>query len=383
MNYTMIRDKNMLRFTSDSNKNYAFDINTGVFYGISNKPIKALPNGMSTWLNNNKKGINALYLLDSIRRNYWRYTNARENHIPSLTQIANDFGKYFNLVDRIQSVGYIVDDSYDFDLASLDYIAKHFKIFAKYIKALPEERRINCIRRFISDMGAEIFAESHNLTVNEYLNESMIREIAEFCRRHPRYDTPQYVSLIVYYMTRGLCEFLSSPEDCSDYIYKSGKGLTYIYNYFQMCEALGVIPQKENFFSNYVKVIKEYRLNKEKIDNKRITDHYAKTNLYFEDDNFFTYIPQNQEDFKREADAQSNCVYTMHMKRVMNHSTSVVFVRRKNAPDTSLITCEVTNNGEIYQYLARFNHRVPEHTPEHDFYLKYRNWLDTNFKTEW
>ena len=382
MNYTMIRDKNMLRFTSDNNKNYAFDINTGVFYGISNKPIRSLPTGMSTWLSDNKNGINALYLLDSIRRHYWRY-NTHGRGTPNLIQIANHFGKYFNLVDRIQSIGYVVNDSYDFDLASLDYVAEHFKVFAKYIKALPEERKRNCIRRFMSDMGAEIFAESYNLTINEYLNEDMIREIAEFCRRHPQYDTPQYVSLIVYYMTRGLCEFLSSPEDRSDYIYRSGKGLTYIYNYFRMCEALGVVPQKENFFSNYIKVIKEYQLNKEKIDNKKITDHYEKTNLYFEDDNFFTYIPQNQEDFKREADAQSNCVYSMYMKKVMNHSTSVVFVRRKDAPDTSLITCEVANNGEIWQYLARFNHRVPENTPEHDFYLKYKSWLNNNFKTEW
>lgn len=382
MNYTMIRDKNMLRFTSDNNKNYAFDINTGVFYGISNKPIKSLPTGMSAWLSDNKDGINALCLLDSIRRHYWRY-NIHGRGTPNLIHIANHFGKYFNLVDRIQSIGYVVNDSYDFDLASLDYVAEHFKMFAKYIKALPEERKRNCIRRFMTDMGAEIFAESHNLTINEYLTEDMVHEIAEFCRRHPQYDTPQYVSLIVYYMTRGLCEFLSSPDDCSDYIYKSGKGLTYIYNYFQMCEALGIIPQKENFFSNYIKVIKEYRLNKEKIDNKKITDHYEKTNLYFEDDNFFTYIPQNQEDFKREADAQSNCVHSMYMKKVMNHSTSVVFVRRKDAPDTSLITCEVSNNGEIWQYLARFNHRVPEHTPEHDFYLKYKSWLNNNFKTEW
>ena len=382
MNYTMIRDKNMLRFTSDDNKNYAFDVNTGIFYGVSNKPVKTLPNGMSTWLSDNKNDTNALYLLDSIRRHYWRY-NVRGHRMPNLTQIANDFGKYFNLVDRIQSIGYVVKDGYDFDLTSLDYIEQHFKIFVKYIKGLPEDRRYNCIRRFMSDMSAEIFAESHNLTANEYLNESMIREIAEFCRRNPQYDTPQYVSLIVYYMTRGLCEFLSSPEDRPDHSYKYGKGLEYIRNYFQMCEALEIIPQKENFFSNYIKVIKEYQLNKEKIDNKKITDHYAKTNLYFEDDNFFTYIPQNQEDFKREADAQSNCVHSMYMRKVMNHSTSVVFIRRKDAPDTSLITCEVANNGEIWQYLARFNRRVPEHTPEYDFYLKYRSWLYTNFKTEW
>ena len=382
MNYTMIRDKNMLRFTSEDNKNYAFDVNTGIFYGVSNKPVKTLPNGMSTWLSDNKSNTNALYLLDSIRRHYWRY-NVRGHRMPNLTQIANDFGKYFNLVDRIQSIGYVVKDGYDFDLTSLDYIEQHFKIFVRYIKGLPEDRRYNCIRRFMSDMSAEIFAESHNLTANEYLNDSMIREIAEFCRRNPQYDTQQYVSLIVYYMTRGLCEFLSSPEDRPDHSYKYGKGLEYIRNYFQMCEALEIIPQKENFFSNYIKVIKEYQLNKEKIDNKKITDHYAKTNLYFEDDNFFTYIPQNQEDFKREADAQSNCVHSMYMRKVMNHSTSVVFVRRKDAPDTSLITCEVANNGEIWQYLARFNRRVPEHTPEYDFYLKYRSWLYTNFKTEW
>jgi hypothetical protein len=47
-------------------------------------------------------------------------------------------------------------------------------------------------------------------------------------------------------------------------------------------------------------------------------------------------------------------VFSMYLDKVVNGETHVVFVRRKDNPTQSLITCEV-RNGRILQFLERYN----------------------------
>ena len=47
----------------------------------------------------------------------------------------------------------------------------------------------------------------------------------------------------------------------------------------------------------------------------------------------------------------------MYLDKVIKGETYVVFIRSKNNPSASLITCEVNRSGEIWQYLTRFNNR--------------------------
>ena len=45
----------------------------------------------------------------------------------------------------------------------------------------------------------------------------------------------------------------------------------------------------------------------------------------------------------------------MYMEEVVNGTTHVVVIRRKNNLNTPYITCEVSLGGNIKQYLTRFN----------------------------
>ena len=41
MSYTMNKEKNLIKFLADGKKvPYTFDVNTGIFYGLKNQPIK-------------------------------------------------------------------------------------------------------------------------------------------------------------------------------------------------------------------------------------------------------------------------------------------------------------------------------------------------------
>ena len=43
------------------------------------------------------------------------------------------------------------------------------------------------------------------------------------------------------------------------------------------------------------------------------------------------------------------------MEKVANGRTHVVTIRKKNTPNVSLITCEISNDMRIIQYYAKYN----------------------------
>jgi hypothetical protein len=90
-------------------------------------------------------------------------------------------------------------------------------------------------------------------------------------------------------------------------------------------------------------------------------------------------VPQTTEDFKNEALAMNNCVYNMYLRRVVDGSTNVVFIRKKSNPTKSYITCEVTNSGKIWQFYLANNERVARNSKESDFRNAYQKWLDENW----
>lgn len=82
--------------------------------------------------------------------------------------------------------------------------------------------------------------------------------------------------------------------------------------------------------------------------------------LYYENEIFIVKPILTKEDFHNEGERQHNCVERLYMEKVYEGSTHIVTVRRKSDPDTNYITCEVSNNGIIIQYLAAFNSSVTD-----------------------
>lgn len=65
-------------------------------------------------------------------------------------------------------------------------------------------------------------------------------------------------------------------------------------------------------------------------------------------------VPETYEEFADEAKQQHNCV-AGYYDAVQNGKTNVCFIRSKNEKRNSLLTCEVSNSGEIVQFLAKNN----------------------------
>lgn len=93
----------------------------------------------------------------------------------------------------------------------------------------------------------------------------------------------------------------------------------------------------------------------------------------------YTFIyPKSTQDIKNEAIQQNNCV-SSYIKGVLEGQHDIIFMRKKDNPDKSLVTCEVRNN-KIVQALQSYNDPL-----SHDQEIaveKWNRWYSTKKQEE-
>lgn len=99
---------------------------------------------------------------------------------------------------------------------------------------------------------------------------------------------------------------------------------------------------------NYNRMKKEFS---EELFKKRINKQYE---CSFGD--YIFIYPDSTQDIKDEATMQNNCVAS-YIDKVIDGKCHILFLRKKNKPDESLVTIEVRNN-HIVQARRRFNDDV-------------------------
>lgn len=148
-----------------------------------------------------------------------------------------------------------------------------------------------------------------------------------------------------------------------------------MFKYYNMCTAMGFEAKVEhNIMTKYYILCYLYDEYKNEHYNDGLKRHNDQAWLYYENDTFIAKPLLTKEDFHAEAQAQHNCVERLYMERVFNGTTHIVVVRRKDQPDTSYITCEVSNDRKIMQYLRAWNNGCHEQD-ERDFQEQYATYL--------
>lgn len=99
---------------------------------------------------------------------------------------------------------------------------------------------------------------------------------------------------------------------------------------------------------NYNRMKKEFS---EELFKKRINKQYE---CSFGD--YIFIYPDSTQDIKDEATMQNNCVAS-YIDKIIDGQCHILFLRKKNKPDESLVTIEVRNN-HIVQARRRFNDDV-------------------------
>ena len=362
MAYTITKEKNLYNFTMEGKtKPYVLDINTGILYGLSGKAIKNYPPHFKDALSDNQYTDGIIGFL-AYETNWWC-------NLP-LAELPTRVNK-LKTIDRLNSIGYYnihTISRHDYDDDTLNCIDKHFK---KFVKARKENPNLT-IGEFAEVYAETMWREKHHLTPDTHLTENILHNLYRNKNEYPS----KYTSYVVHYIRHGLTDYYYTIDNEID-MYTMYRKLR---SYFHMCDELGIEPTKDDFYRSYINISRFYRVEKLRINNDKIVKHYAnRPQLNFENDEYIVVIPQTTNDFRNEADYQHNCVFSMYLPRVLEGTTNVVFIRRKDDINTPFITCEVDDSGRIIQYLTRYNSSNVGETAKR-FRVEYANHLASNWK---
>lgn len=152
-----------------------------------------------------------------------------------------------------------------------------------------------------------------------------------------------------------------------------------IYDYASMMHRISHKFDKypRHFLTTHKIASRNYNRLKEQFDEedfkKQIDEGMEKTF-----GNYCFIYPKCTQDIKDEAVQQNNCVAS-YIKRVIEGESHILFLRKKEQPDKSLVTIQV-KNGKIVQALQRFNHPLTEEQQE--VVDKWNKWYSKKYESE-
>ena len=351
-----------MNFTKERNFIVAYDydgkcagqwnILTGEFIGKSGKVVRSVPSAFV--FHNICDSIPAYPSSEFYSYAIYLYrTESARNYTPARA------ARFESLI----SVGLYPDSFYDLD--------SDIKLSKDLVQYLADNNH----RRFSASM------------VNRYIIE---RDYKSFLENRPQwfvnafYDTINEfpADYVKSFLNRAMLEHVDSylAEQGGAY-YVSSYMSSLVHNYYKKCYAMyGQVKIQPNILSNYAHITYLY----EEYSKKHYDEILQKMNdvsaLYFQSGNYMVRPLLTKKDFHDEATYQNNCVERLYMTKVYSGYTHVVVVRSVDNPDTPLVTCEVSNDGMIIQYLGRFNSNInSKDTPElYNFRTLYQSHLSAN-----
>lgn len=146
-----------------------------------------------------------------------------------------------------------------------------------------------------------------------------------------------------------------------------------VLDYLNMCADMKRTPTTKDFLNEQARtryLYYNWRYNHEvEVFLKRYSDI-----LKFNYGDLEVVLPTEPKDLTREGNNNHNCVGG-YINYVISGTCIIVFVRHRNSPDKSYITCEIDPNGNIRQFYLSYNTRIESKEDEafHKHYQEYLN----------
>lgn len=356
-------NKGIIRFSNNSGKAYVISVNDNTIQNETTKKLlKNLPSDLIIYLRN---------IFDS---NNLHLDNFRSCIIGDSKEILRN---ELLFADKLASLNIELNQYSRISNKDVTFIKKNFTAFAKYKTDTYSARTVN-----FSDILFGFINEYNRKRLCKYaIADSEEYEILEYWFRHHdnNFDEEEYkIPYIMYFLNHGLIDFsrdIASPYSTKVTIVET------IDKYFNYCKILNREPQKGDIFKQIIEMSQTYQMKKNKMDTEAITAIKEKffDKINFSTDDYFIHIPTTAKEFEDESEQMHNCVYRMYLPKVIAHNTIVVFVRKKENPNASYITCEINmNTGEIKQFLGKFNN-TPTDPKDKEFKKLYTEFLNNNF----
>lgn len=352
---TIEKNKNLFVVTLDNGKQTYFDFADGQIYGVSGKVIKNFSGEAKKVLKNAQDNdFLAKYFIE--RGLSWSSVGNIKNWSTAMVEtIYSLFAQQYSVSTLNAIANFCYSYNYTLDKKGIKILKEALQILnvnrdnPRYIDTYDIKERVNAV--YYAEYP-QIIIELISHASNQKMREIILKDAKKitFHFEHENWD----------------CLEKST--------WKSNSIFTYIERYIQLCDTLN----KERTYKNLYLSLCQLEKEKDLMADSLCGDYQNKAPLFFEDDNFTMIIPTKAEEFQKEADYQQNCVFRLYYPKVKDFETHIVFIRKKDDVNTPYITCEVANNGNIIQYLTRFNKRVTDENAL-EFQKKYQEFLHKNF----
>lgn len=344
------KEKQFLVFDFEDGKTVKYDFATGETIGKLGKPVKGLQSQL--------RGISMNYIIESCEdKNYglflqfvwdkfktrnWYY-NTIDHYITNVGTVLSNVKKY-SRYEQIFSAGlgsYLQEGRYSIFKYSINEIPSSL---IKYIKS----GRVTYLNNDIVNVWSKNPNECCLAYEIDYisLDDSDLFNVFQYSTVNNLINTYGYnaKSLFLYLDTLKTFEALTIDL----------KVLREIEDYARMMSEISPKYDKypRNFLTTHTIACRNYNRLKQQFDeksfqNRRNPKYECKIGKYI-----FLY-PEKIDDIRSEAVSQNNCVAS-YVQSVIDGKCHILFMRKKEEPDKSLVTIEVKNN-KIVQAKGRFN----------------------------
>lgn len=364
----IIKEKNFINYETKKGI-YKFDINTATLYGVKGKPIKNLPTGFK------KDFLNSFYEKRSEDRTVLErfLQGVLENWIGYNLKITDEeLISYYKLLDKIDSLNIRL---YSIDRKFLDLINKHFK---QAIKIYNNGDNNNIIEIAIELEKEKILSKMPKVE-DKALNDLICEWAVD---KHYTIEQCNTILSLILHNPHTFSMFKRINDYTNELKYDRYNLTRTLDYFFEMADAINyTINKKDSFTKQFFEMQESIKIFRQSQDDDIYNNVYAKRAdiLNYCNDKFMVIIPKNKDDFCFEADQQHNCVFRTYYPKVRNNKTYIVFVRKADSPTESYITCEIDKQGEIVQYLKKFNENIRSEE-DIDFRNEYQKHLLKNWK---
>ena len=344
------KEKQFLVFDFEDGKTVKYDFATGETIGKLGKPVKGLQNQL--------RGISMNYIIESCEdKNYGLFLQFVWDKFKTK-------GYYYHSADHyITNVGTV--------LSNVKRYSRYEQIFSAGLGSYLQEGRYSIFKYSINEIPSSLikYIKSGRVT---YLNNDIVnvwlKNPSECCLAYKL----DYISLddsdlfnvfqcntvnnlinTYGYNAKSLFLYLDTLKTFEALTIDS-RVLGEIEDYARMMSEIHPKYDKypRNFLTTHVIACRNYNRLKQQFDeksfqNRRNPKYECKIGKYI-----FLY-PEKIDDIRSEAVSQNNCVAS-YVQSVIDGKCHILFMRKKEEPDKSLVTIEVKNN-KIVQAKGRFN----------------------------
>ena len=360
-----------------------YDLATGKFYGKSGKEVKniniylknfSLPNIINSFGNENYSNflayLNKYYINRCTNPSSWNYHNRPTERIRNMGTFLDRVRTYKGVLEQYFAVGFKEEDIKGGLTVPINELPKGLLKLCREQKLEINDQVINSYKRnpdFAHNIfGLETYAvqpwEKKEIVNYSFLLDNTDEEIFKTHRYRANYDSAWAVDFFILVGTYNYnpVALLKYADNLVNYegMDSTKQVITELLDYCRMITKLSKKAKFEKypryFLTTHAITVKNFNRLKEEFDKEEFEKirEKNKKRLEFKCGDYAVYYPKDAEAIKDEAIQQNNCVAS-YIKRVLDGTCFIVFLRKKEEPEKSLITVEVRGD-KVVQYEGKY-----------------------------